>query len=71
MLLRIQASEHNVAVKLIANVAELEELAQDNQADIPALKGWRYKVFGKEALDLKKGEITLGLENNKICKKRL
>lgn len=69
MLLRIQASEHDVAAKLIANTSDLELLALDDKADIPVLKGWRYKVFGKEALDLKHGKITLGLENNRICKK--
>lgn len=71
MLLRIQASEHNVAAKLITSVADLEQLAQDDKADIPVLKGWRYQVFGQEALDLKRGKITLGLENNRICKKRI
>lgn len=69
MLLRIQASEHDVAAKLIANTSDLELLALNDKADIPVLKGWRYKVFGKEALALKQGKITLGLENNRICKK--
>lgn len=71
MLLRIQASEHDVAARLIADIKDLETLAQDDNADIPALKGWRYEVFGKDALDMKSGKITLGLSKNKICKTRI
>ena len=35
----------------------LSLLQQD--ADIPALHGWRLEVFGKDALRLKRGEIAL------------
>lgn len=70
MLLRIQASEHGVAAKLLASTADLEELAQNDKADIPAMKGWRYDVFGKEALALKQGKIMLALSENRICKKK-
>lgn len=68
MLLRIQASEHGVAAKLIADTKDLQELAMDDDADIPAMRGWRYEIFGKEALALKRGELTLGLKNNEIVK---
>jgi len=71
MLLRIQASEHQVAAKLIAGNGDLEALVMDDEANIPALKGWRYDVFGKEALALKQGQIALSLENNRIHKKYL
>ena len=68
MLLRIQCAEHDVASKLVASQDDLEALALDDAADIPALKGWRYEVFGAEALALKQGKITLGLSRNKIVK---
>lgn len=68
MLLRIQASEHEVAAKLIATRTDMEALALDDKADIPALKGWRYEVYGKDALDLKHGKIALGLKKNNITK---
>lgn len=70
MLLRIQCSEHDVAPKLVASQDDLELLARDDDADIPALKGWRYEVFGQEALALKQGKITLGLSRNKIVRVR-
>jgi ribonuclease D len=69
MLLRIQASEHNVAAKLIASNNDLQALALNDNANIPALQGWRNEVFGKEALALKKGKIMLALSENRICKK--
>lgn len=69
MLLRIQASENEVAAKLIASGGDLEALVMDDKAAIPALKGWRYEVFGKEALALKQGKVALSLKNNQIQKK--
>jgi ribonuclease D len=68
MLLRIQCSEHDVAAKLVASGNDLELLALDDAADIPALKGWRRDVFGAEALRLKHGEIALSLHKGRICK---
>lgn len=69
MLLRIQCSEHNVAPKLVADSEDLEALALDDSPDIHAMKGWRYEVFGREALALKGGKITLGLEKGRIVKR--
>jgi len=68
MLLRIQASDHEVAVKLIASSDDLEQLAMRDDANIPALKGWRYEIFGQDALDLKHGKIALGLKDGHIIK---
>ncbi len=68
MLLRIQASEHDVAAKLIASADDLQALAMNDKAAVPALKGWRYEVFGSDALALKHGKIALGLKQNRITK---
>jgi len=68
MLLRIQASQHGVAARLIISGEDLEHLAVRDDADIPALKGWRYEVFGKEALALKNGQTALSLKNGRIHK---
>jgi ribonuclease D len=66
MILRIQCSEHDVAPRLVASAEDLEMLAMDDEADIPALKGWRRKVFGDKALALKRGKIALGLRDGEI-----
>jgi len=66
VLLKMRCEENNVAQKLICNTADLEKIATDSNADVPALKGWRREVFGEDALKLKNGEIALSSENQKI-----
>ena len=55
-----------MAQRLIATSAELEELALDDEADVPALKGWRRELFGARALDLKAGRIGLAIRSRQI-----
>ena len=64
--LKLVAEEAGVASRLIATVPELEKLASDDAAEIPAMTGWRREVFGEPALKLKRGEIALRLENGKV-----
>ncbi len=66
VLLKQCADESDVAQRLIATAADLEALAQDDQADIPALHGWRRELFGDRALELKAGRIALALENQQV-----
>ncbi|WAC48692.1 ribonuclease D [Asticcacaulis sp. SL142] len=66
VLLRIRCEEEGVAPKLIATVAELEKIALDDNADVPSLQGWRRKVFGEDALRLKRGELALVLNGPKV-----
>jgi ribonuclease D len=66
VLLRQVCDESGVAAKMIATVDELELIAADDRADIPALKGWRRKLFGARALELKKGRLALTVEDGKV-----
>ena len=68
MLLKIQAAQHDVATKLLSSTEDLEAIAMDDDADVPALKGWRFEVFGREALAVKKGALAVGLKGSKIVK---
>jgi ribonuclease D len=68
MLLKVQCAESGVATKLVASQEEIEEIAMDDNADVPALKGWRYELFGRQALELKKGKLAIGLKDSKITK---
>ncbi len=68
MLLKIQSSEHDVAAKIIASTSDIENIALDDDADVPALKGWRREVFGAEALAVKHGKLAIGLKDGKITK---
>jgi ribonuclease D len=66
VLLKQCADESDVAQRLIATAADLEALAQDDAADVPALHGWRRELFGDKALELKAGRIALALENQQV-----
>lgn len=65
VLLRRESEIHSVAHRLIANVADLERIAADDNADVAALKGWRREIFGKAAIDLKHGRLALSVEDTK------
>lgn len=59
LLLKWRAEEHQVAAKMIASSDEVEWLAAEDFADSPLLHGWRYEVFGRDALRIKRGELAL------------
>ena len=65
VLLKATAEESNVAHRLIANAADIEAIAS-GEMDGPAFHGWRYKIFGREAERLIKGEIALKVEGSKV-----
>lgn len=66
VLLRMTAEKHGVAAKVIATVDDLENIACDDNADVPALKGWRRELFGEKALALKHGELALAMEKARV-----
>jgi ribonuclease D len=66
VLLRQVSEESGVAGKLIATVDDLEAIAGNDKADVPALAGWRRKLFGQRALELKHGRLALTVENGKV-----
>ena len=66
VLLRLTAERHGVAAKVIATVDDLEQIAASDDADVPALKGWRRELFGEKALALKRGELALAMEKGRV-----
>lgn len=66
VLLKMTSESHGVAPKLIANVDDLEAIAADDDADVPALTGWRRELFGATALKLKRGEVALKLDGKRV-----
>jgi ribonuclease D len=66
VLLKARAEEAGVASKLIATVADLELIANDDEAPTPALRGWRREAFGEDALKLKRGELALVLDGARV-----
>jgi ribonuclease D len=66
VLLRMTAEKNGVASRVIATVDELEAIAADDDADVPALKGWRRAMFGERALALKAGKLSLAVERGRV-----
>jgi ribonuclease D len=66
VLLKARAEDAGVASKLIATVADLEKIANDDDARTPALEGWRREAFGEDALRLKRGELALVLDGARV-----
>jgi ribonuclease D len=62
-LLRLRAESAHVAPRLIANADEIERLAAGEDDGLPSLHGWRYEVFGKDAIALRKGDLAIAVEN--------
>lgn len=67
VLLRYEAEVHGVAPRLIASAADIEAIAADDNADVPALSGWRRQVFGERALALKHGKLALKLKDGRVA----
>ena len=66
VLLRMTAERHGVAAKVIATIDDLDRIAADDEADIPALKGWRRELFGEKALALKHGRLALAVDKGRV-----
>jgi len=67
VLLKSTAGRHGVAPKLIATGDELEEIARSDETDLPVLRGWRKKLFGDDALALKRGELALAIKKGEVA----
>jgi ribonuclease D len=66
VLLRMTAERNGVAAKVIATVDDLEQIAVSDEADVPALKGWRREMFGDKAIALKHGRLALAVERHRV-----
>ena len=67
VLLKLVSEKQGVAAKIIANSDDLEKIAIDGEnADVPALHGWRRELFGNTALDLIGGKVALRFVDRKI-----
>ncbi len=65
VLLKSKTESSGVAAKLIATGAELDLIAA-GERKVPALTGWRFEVFGEDALKLCDGEIALAAKGQVV-----
>lgn len=68
VLLKMKCEDSQVAQKLLASVSDVERIAAYGEdADVPALRGWRRQVFGEDALNLRSGKTAMAI-NGKTLK---
>ena len=65
LLLKIRSREIDVASRLLTKANELEALAAGVR-DLAILDGWRYEVFGRDALELVEGKLAFAVEKGRL-----
>ena len=66
-LLRLRTEYVDIAPRMVANNADIEQLAAfGDKAEIAALSGWRREIFGEDALKMLDGKIGLRLEGREV-----
>ena len=65
VLLKACSEKHGVAQKLVATASDLVEIAA-GVSTVPALAGWRYDIFGCDALKLKNGTLALSVTDGTV-----
>ena len=70
LLLKIRTREIDVAARLLTRSEELEALAAGVRK-LPVLEGWRYEVFGRDALELVEGRLGFGVERGRLKMTRI
>src|SRR5690606_14770113 len=71
VLLKMICETQGVAARIVASGDDLDRIAADDNANVPALSGWRRELFGEQALALKHGELSLAVEQGKVVLKAL
>lgn len=66
VLVKAVAEREGVASRIIANSDDIDQLVLSDNAEIAALSGWRYDLFGKKALALKHGKLALAATKDGI-----
>jgi len=59
LLLNIKSHEFGVAAHLIASAEDLIAIAEEQNPNVRAMEGWRYDIFGADALLLKQGKLKI------------
>lgn len=65
LLLKVRSREMDVAPRLLSRSDELDALASGVR-NLPILQGWRYDVFGKDALEVVEGRLAFGVQDGRM-----
>ena len=67
VLLRMRCEEAGVAAKMVASAEDVNRIAAVGEdARVPALSGWRWALFGEDAIRLRRGDLALAADGPRI-----
>lgn len=66
ILLEIKSCENKVSKSLVANSKDLSLIVSGKLDKTKCSKGWRWEIFGKYALKMQEGKISLIVRNNEV-----
>lgn len=66
-LVRLAASDHGIAVPLLATRSDLERLASGEREGSALLQGWRRAIVGERLVELLDGRLALKVADGKIA----
>ncbi len=67
LLLKLKSNQEGVVARLITDDEELLNFCSGHGKNFSFLKGWRYEIFGQDALSLKNGELLISYNPTKHC----
>ena len=59
LLLKITAQQQKTVARIIASEDDLKIFCHDDTIDVPFMHGWRYKIFGIKAKEMKDGKLSV------------
>jgi ribonuclease D len=71
VLLAAKSEEHGVAPRMLASAEDLDRLATEDAPTVPATQGWRWRMFGEDAMALRDGLIAIAARGKRIRLVRL
>jgi len=71
VLLAAKSEEHGVAPRMLASGEDLDRLATEERPAVPATQGWRWRMFGEDAMALRDGRIAIAARGKRIRLVRL
>ena len=71
VLLAAKSEEHGVAPRMLASGEDLDRLATEDAPTVLATHGWRWRMFGEDAIALREGRIAIAARGKRIRLVRL
>ena len=67
LALKVVCGKEGLAPKIVASSADIEAIAEDDNADVAVMHGWRRELFGNLAIAIKRGEAMIGFRKGRAA----